>query len=75
MTAYNSWLSFLDQMRCLEHALYQRELEDVTVALEDLEGERADEVHNANERRERFSGREQNIHVCSSPIPLHRILT
>ena len=61
--------------RCLEYALYQRELEDVTVALEDLEGERADEVHNANERRERFSGREQNIHVRSSLISPDCLLT
>lgn len=51
--------------RCLEYALYQRELEDVTEALEDLEEERATEVHNANERRERFSGREQEIHVSA----------
>ncbi|KZV71254.1 RecF/RecN/SMC protein [Peniophora sp. CONT] len=54
--------------RCLEYALYQRELEDVTEALEDLEEERATEVHNSNERRERFSGREQNINDIEKRI-------
>ncbi|KAI0030417.1 hypothetical protein K488DRAFT_30253, partial [Vararia minispora EC-137] len=45
--------------RCLEYAMYQRELEDVAAALEDIEEERKNEVHNANERRERFSAREE----------------
>lgn len=49
--------------RCLEYALYQRELEDVTEALEEIEEERKNEVHATNQRRERFSSREQQIHV------------
>ncbi|EMD37508.1 hypothetical protein CERSUDRAFT_114149 [Gelatoporia subvermispora B] len=45
--------------RCLEYALYQRELEEVTEALEEIEEERRGEVHNANVRREQFNDREK----------------
>ena len=53
------------ERRCLEYALYQRELEEISTTLVDIEEERKNEVHNANQRRERFSGRERQIHVCS----------
>jgi structural maintenance of chromosome 3 (chondroitin sulfate proteoglycan 6) len=51
------------ERRCLEYAMYQRELEDVGEALEEIEEERKNEVHGANQRRERFSSNEQQIHV------------
>lgn len=53
--------------RCLEYALYQRELEEVAAALEEIEEERRGEVHGANVRREQFADREQRIQVRSSP--------
>ena len=49
--------------RCLEYALYQRELEDVVGTLDEIEAERKSEVHGANLRREQFSEREQQIQV------------
>jgi len=56
------------EKRCLEYALYQRELEEVAEALEEIEEERKKELHGANQRRELFSDREQQIQV-SSLIP------
>ncbi|KIL54854.1 hypothetical protein M378DRAFT_33235, partial [Amanita muscaria Koide BX008] len=49
------------ERRCLEYALYQRELEEVAEALEDIEEERRGDVHGANVRRELFSEREKEI--------------
>ncbi|KAH9957888.1 structural maintenance of chromosome protein 3 [Russula dissimulans] len=49
------------EKRCLEYALYQRELEEVAEALEEIEEERKKELHGANQRREMFSDREQQI--------------
>ena len=53
------------EKRCLEYALYQRELEEVAEALEEIEEERKRELHGANQRREQFSDREQQIQVCN----------
>jgi ERCC4-related helicase len=53
------------EKRCLEYALYQRELEEVAEALEEIEEERKKELHGANQRRELFSDREQQIQVIS----------
>ena len=53
------------EKRCLEYALYQRELEEVAEALEEIEEERKKELHGANQRRELFSDREQQIQVTS----------
>lgn len=53
------------EKRCLEYALYQRELEEVAEALEEIEEERKKELHGANQRRELFSDREQQIQVVS----------
>ena len=50
--------------RCLEYALYQRELEEVTEALEEIEEERRGEVHSANVRREQYNDREKQMQVC-----------
>lgn len=54
------------ERRCLEYALYQRELEEVVEALEEIEEERKGEVHSANVRREQFNDREKRAQVCSS---------
>lgn len=51
------------ERRCLEYALYQRELEEVGEALEEIEEERRGEVHNANVRREQFNDREKQAQV------------
>ncbi|PFH53296.1 hypothetical protein AMATHDRAFT_137794 [Amanita thiersii Skay4041] len=49
------------ERRCLEYALYQRELEEVAEALEEIEEERKADVHGANMRREKFNEREKEI--------------
>jgi structural maintenance of chromosome 3 (chondroitin sulfate proteoglycan 6) len=52
------------EKRCLEYALSQRELKEVAEALEEIEEERKkEELHGANQRRELFSDREQQIQV------------
>ena len=51
------------ERRCLEYALYQRELEEVTEALDEIEEERKGEVHTANVRREQFNDREKRAQV------------
>ena len=55
------------ERRCLEYALYQRELEEVTETLAEIEDERKTELHGANIRHERYSVREKEIQV-RSPI-------
>ncbi|KAF7295090.1 Structural maintenance of chromosomes protein [Mycena indigotica] len=54
--------------RCLEYALFQRELEEVGEALEDIEQERRAEVHGANQRREKFNEREKEIQDVEQSI-------
>ncbi|KAL6310468.1 structural maintenance of chromosome protein 3 [Sparassis latifolia] len=57
--------------RCLEYALYQRELEEVGEALEEIEEERRGDVHSANVRREQFNDREkqaQNLELSIKQI-------
>ncbi|KAG6840817.1 hypothetical protein C0991_004108 [Blastosporella zonata] len=49
------------ERRCLEYALYQRELEEVGETLIEIEEDRKADVHGANIRRERFNEREQEI--------------
>ena len=51
------------ERRCLEYALFERELQEVTGALEELEEERKGEVHGVNTRREAFNEREKEIQV------------
>jgi structural maintenance of chromosome 3 (chondroitin sulfate proteoglycan 6) len=67
------------EKRCLEYALYQRELEEVADALEEIEEERKKELHGANQRRELFSDREQQIQVSglihSRFYPLKSLMT
>lgn len=54
------------ERRCLEYALHQRELEDVTNALDEIETERRQDIHHSNEKRKEFNDREDEIQVCSS---------
>ncbi|KIR29832.1 chromosome associated protein [Cryptococcus deuterogattii 99/473] len=49
------------ERRCLEYALHQRELEDVTNALDEIEAERRQDIHNSNEKRKEFNDREDEI--------------
>lgn len=51
------------ERRCLEYALHQRQLEEVTEALEEIEEERRGEVHNANVRREQYNDRQKQMQV------------
>ena len=51
------------ERRCLEYALYQRELEEVGEALEEIEEDRKGELHGANLRREQFNDRQKEIQV------------
>lgn len=52
------------ERRCLEYALHQRELEDVTNALDEIEAERRQDIHDSNEKRKEFNDREDEIQVC-----------
>ena len=52
------------ERRCLEYALYQRELEEVTDALDEIEEDRRAEVHSSNVRREQFNDRQKQTQVC-----------
>lgn len=64
------------ERRCLEYAVFERELAEVSGALEELEEERRGEVHGANVRREAYNGREKEIQVgqpCISPLALRPI--
>ncbi|KAF7338458.1 Structural maintenance of chromosomes protein [Mycena venus] len=54
--------------RCLEYALYQRELEEVGEALEEIEEDRRAEVHGANQRREKYNEREKEIQDLEKDI-------
>lgn len=51
------------ERRCLEYALFERELQEVTGALEELEEERRSEVHGVNVRREAYNEREKELQV------------
>ncbi|KAI3607875.1 chromosome segregation protein [Moniliophthora roreri] len=49
------------ERRCLEYALYQRELIEVGEALEEIEEDRRNQVHTANVRREQYNTRQSEI--------------
>lgn len=53
--------------RCLEYAMYSRELEEVQKALEDIEDDRLGEIHNSNLRTEQFEHRQKETQVSSRP--------
>lgn len=54
------------ERRCMEYALYQRELEEVGEALMEIEEDHRTEVHGANVRREQFNEREKEVQVSAS---------
>ena len=56
------------ERRCMEYALYQRELEEVGEALVEIEEDRRAEVHGANVRREQYNEREKEIQVMSLKV-------
>jgi structural maintenance of chromosome 3 (chondroitin sulfate proteoglycan 6) len=54
------------ERRCLEYALYQRELEEVGETLLEIEEDRKADLHGANVRREKYNEREKETQVDSS---------
>ena len=56
------------ERRCLEYALYQRELEEVGEALLEIEEDRKADLHGANVRREKFGEREKETQVRPSVL-------
>lgn len=54
------------ERRCMEYALYQRELEEVGEALLEIEEDRRVDVHGANVRREKYSQREKETQASFS---------
>ena len=56
------------ERRCLEYAMYQGELGDVTHALETIEESRKQELHEANMKQDIYNNREKEIQVCSSAV-------
>lgn len=53
------------ERRCLEYTLFERELAQLNLALDELEEERRGEVHGVNERRQAFYIREKRIQVTT----------
>ncbi|KAH8083787.1 structural maintenance of chromosome protein 3 [Cristinia sonorae] len=60
------------ERRCLEYAVYQRELEEVGEALEEIEEERRGEVHSSNLRREQFNERQKQVQTLEQAISRNR---
>ncbi|KAJ1306154.1 hypothetical protein OPQ81_010865 [Rhizoctonia solani] len=60
------------ERRCLEYALYTRELEEVGNSLEQLEEERKQEIHTANTARTSFTQREEQLASLERQISSHR---
>ncbi|EUC62501.1 chromosome segregation protein SudA [Rhizoctonia solani AG-3 Rhs1AP] len=60
------------ERRCLEYALYTRELEEVANKLEQLEEERKQEMHTANTARTSFTQREEQLATLERQISSHR---
>jgi structural maintenance of chromosome 3 (chondroitin sulfate proteoglycan 6) len=50
--------------RCIEYALYLRELDEVAQTLVEIDEDRRGEVHGANQRREQFTDRQKEMQVC-----------
>ncbi|WWD18464.1 hypothetical protein CI109_102916 [Kwoniella shandongensis] len=49
------------ERRCLEYALHQRDLDDVSAALDEVERDRRTDIHNSNEKRKEFNDREEEV--------------
>ncbi|KAF4621786.1 hypothetical protein D9613_012208 [Agrocybe pediades] len=56
------------ERRCMEYALYQRELEEVGEALVEIEEDRRTDVHGANVRRQKYNEREKEIQDLEKAI-------
>ena len=56
------------ERRCMEYALYQRELEEVGEALVEIEEDRRLDVHGSNVRRDKFNAREKEIQDLEKAI-------
>ncbi|KAJ3504676.1 hypothetical protein NLJ89_g7812 [Agrocybe chaxingu] len=56
------------ERRCLEYALYQRELEEVAETLLEVEEDRRADVHGANVRREKYNEREKETQDLEKSI-------
>ncbi|KAF8148188.1 structural maintenance of chromosome protein 3 [Crassisporium funariophilum] len=56
------------ERRCMEYALYQRELEEVGEALVEIEEDRRSDVHGANVRRTKYNEREKEIQNLEKSI-------
>lgn len=56
------------ERRCLEYALFERELQDVSRALEDLEEERRREIHGVNLQRDAYNGREREMQTLEEEV-------
>lgn len=57
------WTEKDRERRCLEYAMYQRELEEVGETLVELEEERMRDLDNAKGRRDAFADREKDMRV------------
>ncbi|CAA7266004.1 unnamed protein product [Cyclocybe aegerita] len=56
------------ERRCLEYALYQRELEQVAETLLEVEEDRRADVHGANVQREKYNERQKEIQDLKESI-------
>ncbi|KAF8316702.1 RecF/RecN/SMC N terminal domain-containing protein [Cantharellus anzutake] len=56
------------ERRCLEYAMYQRELGEVGQMLEEIEINRRKEIDDSNEKRNEFAAREKEIEVLKDRI-------
>ncbi|GAA6014847.1 hypothetical protein JCM10207_002200 [Rhodosporidiobolus poonsookiae] len=64
--------TFDRQRRSLEYCIYQRELQEVADALDQIEADRRADVDNANTRREEFNTREKEMADIKSRLSAHR---
>lgn len=56
------------ERRCMEYALYQRELEEVGETLVEIEEDRRLDVHGSNVRRDKFNAHEKEIQDLDNTI-------
>jgi structural maintenance of chromosome 3 (chondroitin sulfate proteoglycan 6) len=63
MDELKEWTEKDRERRCLEYALYNRELDEVTATLAELEDDHGREVESAKERRNAFGQREKEVQV------------
>ncbi|KAF9513886.1 hypothetical protein BS47DRAFT_1343707 [Hydnum rufescens UP504] len=56
------------ERRCLEYALYQRELSDVGQQLEEIESNRKEETNDSNKKRAEYTAREKKIEALKEEL-------